>query len=459
MNKARLQDTIIAVSTPPGFGGLGVLRMSGPESLAVACKLFVPAKKIAAFPERAAVFGHVVNRETGQVLDEAFIVYFPAPRSYTREDVIEISCHGSPAVLEEVVRLGVMAGAKPALPGEFTLRAYLRGRIDILQAEAVQSLVQSATLEQARVSIGQVRGGLSRNIALLRESLIELMGLIEAGIEFSEGGEAETAFAIRERILGCRETTEKLAASYETGRVLSEGVRVAIAGRPNVGKSTLFNALLGRERAIVTPFPGTTRDYLSERLMHGGMNFVLTDMAGLGSARDPVEGEGIKRGRALADEAQGILLILDASQPETEEDRRFVSGFKGRKLILIFNKNDLPRKIDRPGILSLLPGAPHLDVSALLGSRIEELKELMLKIFSPEEKMAEDVVLHLRQKILLEEIARALGAAQERLDGGFSEEYYAEEVRSALNLIGQLTGEVASDEVLDAVFARFCVGK
>jgi len=460
MDRARLQDTIIAVSTPPGIGGLGVLRLSGPDSLAIARHLFVPAKTITgSFPSRTAVFGKVVDGGTGRVLDEAFMTFFPAPRSYTREDVVEISCHGSPAVLEETVRLGVAAGAKPALPGEFTLRAYFRGRIDILQAEAVQSLIQAETLEQAQAAIGQVRGSLSRSVSRLREKLVDLMARIEAGIEFSDEVNAGSGPEIRNLILDGRETAGKLAASYETGRAIRDGIRVAIAGRPNVGKSTLFNALLGRERAIVTPYPGTTRDFLSERLAVGGTNIVLTDMAGLAKARDPLEGEGVKRGRVLADEADGILLILDASRPDTEDDRRLVEGFRGRKLILLFNKIDLPVKIGRRRILSLLPGATHLDVSALRGDGVGELKEIMSGVFAPGRKFSEDVVLHLRQKLLLEEIERALGRALERLDSGFSDEITAEEVRAALDHVGRLTGEVASDEILDAVFGRFCVGK
>ncbi|MBN2199784.1 MAG: tRNA uridine-5-carboxymethylaminomethyl(34) synthesis GTPase MnmE [Candidatus Aminicenantes bacterium] len=460
MDRARLQDTIIAVSTPPGIGGLGVLRLSGPESLAVARKIFFPARKIThPFPPLTAVFGKVREGGKGRVLDEAFMVYFPALRSYTREDVVEISCHGSPAVLEEAVRLGVAAGAKPALPGEFTLRAYLRGRIDILQAEAVQSLIQSVTLEQAQAAIGQVRGSLSRSVARLREKLVELMALIEAGIEFSEEAGAGGGAEIRKLILDCREAAGKLAASYETGRAITEGIRVAIAGKPNAGKSTLFNALLGRERAIVAPLPGTTRDYISERLPAGGTNIVLTDMAGLGEARDPLEEEGVKRSRALADESDGILLILDASRPDTKDDRRFVSGFRGRKLILVFNKTDLPVNIDRQRILSHLPGVPHLDVSALRGSGVGELKEMMSGVFSPGREFTEEIVLHLRQKLLLGEIERAMTLALERMDARYSEEFCAEEVRAALGHVGRLTGEVASDEVLEAVFGRFCVGK
>ncbi|MBM3297672.1 MAG: tRNA uridine-5-carboxymethylaminomethyl(34) synthesis GTPase MnmE, partial [Candidatus Aminicenantes bacterium] len=385
--------------------------------------------------------------------------HFPAPRSYTREDVVEISCHGSPAVLEEAVRLGVAAGAKPALPGEFTLRAYLRGRIDILQAEAVQSLIRAATLEQAQVSIGQVRGSLSRGVGRLREKLVDLMGRIEAGIEFSEEGAPAAGAAIRNSILDCRDEAVRLAASYETGRALSEGVRLAIAGLPNVGKSTLFNALLGRDRAIVTPLPGTTRDYLSERLRLGGTNFLLTDMAGLGETRDPAEGEGVRKGRALAEEADGILLILDASRPDAEGDRRFVSGFGEKKAIVVFNKIDLPPKIDRAGIRSLLPGVMSVEVSALRGSGIDALKGLITEVFAPGPRHTEEVVLHLRQKVLLEEMGRVLGSALERLDDGFSEEHYAEDVRASLDLIGRLTGAVAADDVLDSVFGNFCVGK
>lgn len=459
MDVSRLQETIIAISTPPGPGALGVIRLSGRDSLAVAKKLFEPNKKDPAIPLRTAVLGHILDRENGRRLDEAFLFYFPGPRSYTREDMVEISCHGSPPVLEEAVRLGVKAGAKPAQPGEFTLRAFLYGRIDILQAEAVQSLIHSTSLEQARISFSQVQGELSQSIGQLRSRLVNLMALIEARIEFADDLESVPDSKLKEVLETALGQVQALVDSYQIGRIIAEGIRLVIAGRPNVGKSTLFNALLGKERAIVTPIAGTTRDFIAETAQWHGTSFHLIDMAGLARPRDPIEEESIRRGKALAEEAEGILLLLDASQKAAEEDLELAAKYCSKKLIIAFNKADLPRKIDKDKVLARAPHAPHLEVSALKKTNIEKLKELMAKTFSSYEKTPEVVVLHLRQKLLLEEIGRNLVNARERHRTNTSEEIIAEDIRRTLNLIGQLTGEITSDDVLEAVFSNFCIGK
>jgi tRNA modification GTPase len=459
MDVARLQETIIAVSTPPGPGGLGIVRLSGRNSLAVANKIFEPGKKSPSLPAKTAVLGHVLDRGSGQALDEAFLIYFPGPRSYTREDMVEISCHGSPAVLEEAVRLGVRAGARLAQPGEFTLRAYVHGRIDILQAEAVQSLINSVSLDQARIAFGQVQGELSHSIARLRSLIIGLMARLEARIEFSEDGQPVPDQEIKEILQSAQEQVHDLVDSYEISRIMREGVRVVIAGRPNVGKSTLFNALLGKDRAIVTPYAGTTRDFITETVQFQGKSFNLIDMAGLGQPRDSIEEESVRRGKALADEAEGILLLLDASQNAAEEDLELAAKFSSKRLIIIFNKADLPIKIDRDRVLARTPRAEHLEVSALKGLNLDKLKDLMAKVFAPPQKIPETMLLHLRQKLLLEEIGLDLQAASARLTENYSEEIVAEEVKKTLTLIGQLTGEITSDMVLETVFSNFCIGK
>jgi len=459
MDAARLRETIIAVSTPPGPGGLGVIRLSGQDSLAIAQKLFKPIKKGHALPPRTAVLGHILDKATGQRLDEAFLLYFPGPRSYTREDMVEISCHGSPAVLEETVRLGVRSGARLARPGEFTFRAFVHGRIDILQAEAVQSLIQSTSLDQARISFGQVQGELSRSIEKLRASLIQIMAFIEARIEFADDLEQNPNTGFMELLGGALDQVQTLVDSYQIGRTLLEGVQLVIVGRPNVGKSTLFNALLGRDRAIVTPISGTTRDFIAETTQWRGKRFRLVDMAGLTQPRDIIEEESIKRGKSLADEADGILLLLDASQKATEEDLALAAKYDSKKTIIAFNKLDLPRELDKETVLAVAPQAAHLDISALEKTNIEKLKDLIGQAFAAFEKTPEVVVLHLRQKLLLEEIGGNLLHARELFETNTADEILAEDVRNALTLIGQLTGQVSSDEVLEAVFSNFCVGK
>jgi tRNA modification GTPase len=456
-----LQDTIIAVSTPLGTGGLGIIRLSGARALSVARRIFKPRKKIK-LRERPLqlVFGDIIDREKGEFIDEAYLVYFARPRSYTREDVVEISCHGSPVVLEEIVRLGIKSGARLAHPGEFTLRAYLHGRIDILQAEAVQDLITAASLKQAKISLGQLRGGLSRRIQGLRTRVVQLVALVEARIEFPEEELNISDGRIGRALEAVGSEVGRLVASYEAGRTLAEGLTLAIVGRTNVGKSTLFNALLDNDRAIVSPYPGTTRDYLLERIIIRDSLFYLVDMAGLERPAHPVEKEGIRRSRKMAQEADGVLLVLDSSRPETPGDLNLIKKFGDRKMILVFNKSDLNRRIDEAHCLTLgSPDKPWLEVSALKGTNLDRLKSLIREVFVPSSARDGEVILHLRQKLLLEQMGSILKEASRLLEQGYSEEICAEEIRRALILVGRLTGEIRVDEVIDQIFGRFCVGK
>ncbi len=455
-----LDDTIIAISTPPGPGGLGIVRLSGSKALPFVKKFFRPRhKRWSALEPQVCILGDIVDAANDEVVDEAFITYFAAPHSYTAENVVEISCHGSPVILEEVVRLGVRAGARPADPGEFTLRAHLRGRIDIIQAEAVNGLITAASLQQARISLGQLRGGLSRQVESLRRQVVDLVSLLEASLEFPDENLGISPGEAVRRLKTVLRAIGRLVESYETGRAMTEGLCLAIVGRANVGKSTLFNALLDHERAIVSPHPGTTRDYLRERLKIKDSLFQLIDMAGLGRAAHPVEEEGIRRSRELAAQADGILLVLDASSREKAADLRLLESYKGKKTILVFNKTDLPRRIDEAKCRSASPSSRTVGVSALKGTNIGRLKKAMLAAFAPKIRAKEEVLLHLRQKLLFEHIAAALEEGLKRLREGYSEEVCAEEVRRALPLIGRLTGEIRVDEVLDNIFGRFCVGK
>jgi tRNA modification GTPase len=455
-----LEDTIIAISTPPGFGGLGIVRISGKRALAVAGKIFQPKRRAKTpFPARRPIFGTIRDPERETALDEAFLTYFKAPRSYTREDVVELSAHGSPAVLEAMLRLGAGAGARLAQPGEFTLRAYLNGRLDMLQAEAVNDLIMSVSLIQARISSRQLGGSLSRRIFRLRGKLIALLSRVEAGLEFPEEKLKTGTPEDRRNIDFLAAEVERLVAGYEAGRAIREGLSLAITGRTNVGKSTLFNALLEEDRAIVTPYPGTTRDFLREKLVIDDIAFHLVDMAGLGKPAHPVEKTGIARGQKIAREADGLLVVLDASRKESGEDERLVRKYRGKKLLLVFNKSDLPPKIDRRRIREMTDGSPSIDVSALKGRNIDKLREAIRGQFAPGPAKEEDVILHVRQKYILQAILEALRRAARLLENGHSVELYAEEIRSCLPLVGELTGQIRIDEVIDDIFGRFCVGK
>ncbi len=455
-----LEDTIIAISTPPGFGGLGIVRISGRKALEVAAKIFHPkARPKRPFPERRPVFGMIRDPESGQALDEAFLTYFKAPRSYTREDVVELSAHGSPAILEAILRMGTSSGARLAGPGEFTLRAYLNGRLDIIQAEAVNDLIRSVSLTQARISSRQLGGSLSRRLSRLRAKLVALLSRVEAGIDFPEENIRTSAAADLKAVALLSDDVERLVASYDAGRALVEGITLAIVGRTNVGKSTLFNALLEEDRAIVTPFPGTTRDFLREQMVIGGVRFHLVDMAGLGRPSHPVEKRGIARGQKIAREADGLLIVIDASRKDSEEDERLIRRFQGKRCLIVLNKSDLPRRLAAGKVRELAGPSPVVEVSALKGRNIDGLRSRISDLFVPGAIKEEEIVLHARQKDALEGILEALRRAQALLAGKHTAEVYAEEIRAAIGLVGELTGEVRAGEVLDEIFGRFCVGK
>jgi tRNA modification GTPase len=455
-----LEDTIIAISTPPGAGGLGIVRVSGERALAVGRKLFHPRKKgPAGFPVRRVVLGSICEPGKGKILDEAFLTYFKAPHSYTTEDVVELSCHGSPVVLEEIVRLGVLAGARRAHPGEFTLRAYVNGRLDILQAGAVNDLIRSSSLTQARISFSQLSGSLSRRVGGLREDLVHLAAQVEAGIEFPEDGLAMTPAGHARTLDSVISTLDRLVESYKTGRALREGITLAITGRTNVGKSTLFNALLEEDRAIVTPYPGTTRDYLREQIVIDDVVFHLVDMAGLGKPSHPVEEAGIAKGRKIASEADGLLIVLDGSRRESAEDERLIRRFRGKKAVLVVNKADLPCRIDRRRVRSLAGNAPLISVSALKGTRLDRLRSQIRLSFAPTLDIQHEVILHARQRDIFLEVLKALREARRLLDAGHTEDIYAEELRKAIFLAGKVTGEIQAEDVMNDIFSRFCVGK
>jgi tRNA modification GTPase len=460
MAKASPDDTIIAVSTPPGPGGIGVIRLSGNRATAVARKLFRGRRASREFVPGRVSFGFLCDPENGRPFDEALLTYFRAPHSYTREDVIEISCHGSPAVLDEAIRLGLRHGARLAEPGEFTRRAYLRGRIDILQAEAVDDLVKARSIDVARLAFRSVEGRLSALAGGLRTEALRLVSGIEAMIEFPD---EEIRFS-RRKILSSIDKMaarlEKLSRSHETGRLIAEGITLAIIGRPNVGKSTLFNAFLEEARAIVTPFPGTTRDFLREKVRIGGTAFNLVDMAGFANPASPVEKEGMKRGRKIASQADGLLLVVDGTGNDWDDDLELLGPCKNKHKIIVINKIDACRGGRVPARLKeRLAGFRAVAISALRGTNMDTLKSAVQEEFVPKTDRSVEVLLHLRDKLLVDEALRHLENAREGLETGQPEELYVEEIRAMIEVIGRLTGDIRADEVLDGIFSRFCVGK
>jgi tRNA modification GTPase len=455
-----VDDTIIAVSTPPGRGGLGVLRLSGKGARRLASRLFKPrAKAEAAFPPRRAVLGDLMDPEAGVRLDEAVLVFFPARESYTREDLVEISCHGSPVILERAVRIGIKAGARHAFPGEFTRRAFLGGRIDIIQAQAVNDLVMARSLEQAKISVRQLGGSLSRRIASVRARIVDALTLLETSIEFPDEGISIPPARIARALGEASADLKAIVGTYDSGKTLLEGSTVVITGRPNVGKSTLFNSLLEEDRAIVAPYPGTTRDFLRESLRIGDSHFALIDTAGLSASSHPVEKEGRERGRKLIAGADGVLVLLDASRPLTSRDFGVVRSVVGKRAIVVLNKADLGVRADVRKLEKETGRLPRLAVSALRGTNIGRLKRLIKREFAPEPEPGREIILHLHQKLLLEEVEAGVERARKALGDGLGEELCAEEIRAVLPAFGRLTGEIRNREVINAIFSRFCVGK
>lgn len=453
------EDTIIAVSTPFGYGGLGVVRLSGKKSLSISKKIFKPKKHKAKILPLRPILGNLYHFEDKDFFEEAYLTFFPAPRTYTREDVVEISCHGSPLILEEIIRLGIKAGARHARPGEFTLRAYLNGRIDILQAEAINDIIQAASFKQAKISYKQLEGKLSQTINSLRNQMINLLCQIEANIEFPEEDLKISPQKITKTITNITRTLKSLIESYNLGKTLSEGITLAILGRANTGKSTLFNSLCGKDRAIVTSYPGTTRDYLHERIKIKDSLFTLIDTAGFENATHPVDKEGIKRGKQQAVSADGLLILFDASKKESTEDIQLVHSFPDKRKLLLFNKIDLRKKIDVSKLTNMDKNLPFLEISALKGTNLNKLTEMIHSIFVPKKEFGEEVILHLRQKLLLDEILYCLDEGLRLYKDGHPEEIAAEEFRKTIPLVGQLTGEIRTEDILNEIFSRFCVGK
>jgi tRNA modification GTPase len=473
----QLHDTIVAISTPSGRGGLGIVRVSGSQALGIAEGILrfpgaggdkvddaigdqadAPAgdKAHAAASWRSwgARLAELTDRE-GRVVDQVVATYFAQPRSYTAEDVVEIACHGSPVVLRYCVERALEAGARLAEPGEFTLRAFLNGRIDLPQAEAVRELIDATTLYQARIAAQQISGSVSRRIAPAKDQLLELIALLEAGIDFAEDDvSVAPAEEILRRLTPILESIRQLAASFQYGNLVRGGLTLAIVGRPNAGKSSLFNRLLEQDRAIVTEIPGTTRDLISETRAIGGIPVTLYDTAGIRDSAETIEALGIERSfQAMAD-ADLALVVLDVSQPMDAQDRALIdrAARQGRWL-LVANKCDLPRAQPAP------EGA--IPVSALTGEGIDGLRDSILRSVAPDGWLAQDTgfITSIRHEQLLRESADWLEKARGAVETGTHHEMLLLDLYAALRAIDGVTGATTADDILNRIFSTFCIGK
>ncbi len=451
-------DTIVAIATPPGRGGIGIVRLSGPAACGIAAQVFRP-RRLRGRPASHRMYAGEVVEGSGEPIDEALAVYMYAPHSYTGEDVVELHCHGSPVVLRRVVRRCCAAGARVAEPGEFTKRAFLNGRIDLVQAEAVAEIVHARTEAAARTGLRHLSGQLSAELAALREALVAAKAHAEAWIDFAEDEVEVTPEALEAELRAIAARIDALLASYERGRLVREGLHLAIVGKPNVGKSSLLNALAGADRAIVTEVPGTTRDVIEESVEIGGVEVVLSDTAGLREEAGHVERLGIERARRRAAEADGVLVVLDRSQPLAEEDWAVIAAMEGQPGLIVANKCDLPPRWEPRCALAGLP-KKAVEVSARTGAGLVELQQAVVELFQLAEVDPELPLLTLvRHREALAQARDSLGLAIEGLTLNQPIDLVAVDLQSAVEHIGSITGAVVVDEVLDRIFREFCIGK
>jgi len=451
-------DTIAAIATPIGEGGLAVIRLSGASALAVADRCFSPAGKSSVPPSAAPThtiqFGKIIR--AGRVVDEVLLAVLRAPRTFTREDTVEISCHGGLLPAKLVLDTVLAAGARLAGPGEFTKRAFLNGRIDLAQAEAVADLIHSRTELALAAANEQLAGKLSQRINQLRDDLMLTLAHVEAHLDFpDEDISPDTKEKLLQRLESGIAFMDELLRTANEGQILRRGIRAAIVGRPNAGKSSLLNQLLGRDRAIVSPIPGTTRDTIEETANIRGLPVVFIDTAGLREARDEIEREGVRRSRASLAQAELILHVLDAGEPLTPADKNYLAEFAGKKRILVRNKVDLPVKLELP------PPAAVVDVCCTSGQGIEALKDAIKSLVWAGEIKAEmlQVAINSRHQDALGRARAATRQAAEALRTGLTLELMAFDLRIAANAVGEIVGKTATEDLLDAIFSTFCIGK
>jgi tRNA modification GTPase len=443
------EDTIVALATPPGRGGLGVVRISGPAAASIASCL----AKRNTFEPRHATLARIVD-EDGGAIDETIITFFPAPHSYTAEDIVEISAHGSPVLLDAIVRGAIAAGARLANPGEFTLRAYLNGRMNLVQAEAVGDLIEAVTPLQARVAFDQLQGTLTCRLAQMETRLLDLIARLEASLDFPDEGYHFIAPDESSREIGeIVAALERLLADATRGRMIREGLTAVVVGRPNAGKSSLFNRLAGSERAIVTEIPGTTRDLVTERVDIGGIPFTLVDTAGVrGEASDAIEEEGIARARRARQVADVVVVVFDGSVPLGASDRELLASTAAKPRVVVASKADLPSRW-APDDIGAMP------VSSLTDVGIDRLRDEMIRAAGAEPPGDCSAILNIRHADLLGRARDAAARAREAAMQGVAEEFVLADLHEARACFDEVTGARTPDDVLQLIFERFCIGK
>ena len=463
--------TIAAISTPPGVGGLGVIRISGPEATEIASQIFQSAsgRTVALTPKRShrVFYGRIVDPATGALIDEVLLTWLAAPHSYTTEDTVEISCHGGALPLRETLRVILAAGARHAEPGEFTLRAYLNGRLDLAQAEAVLDVISARTAEGLQLALADLRGDLTRRLEPARDAIVSLLAYLDAAADFPDdeipGTDIDADLAVAMTAL------EAVIAGSKAGQLIRDGAQVALVGRPNVGKSSLLNTLLRSDRAIVTPIAGTTRDIVTESAVIDGIPVTLLDTAGITETADLVEQLGVERSRRALASSAAALLVLDGSTAPSPADLEIAqsiaerlpeSSSGGAGVAIVINKADLPAQIDQGGVIALLPAAPVVHISCHTGAGLAALETTIGQLLRSDlAAQAQPALLNARQQWAVERALEHLTLAGATRAAALPIDLMATDVRAALHAIGEVTGEAVDDAVLSEIFSRFCIGK
>ncbi|MCX7779377.1 MAG: tRNA uridine-5-carboxymethylaminomethyl(34) synthesis GTPase MnmE [Negativicutes bacterium] len=459
-----IDDTISAIATAIGEGGIGIIRMSGSRAVAIADGFFQGAggRKVRDIQPFRAAYGKIVEPDTGQMIDEALILVMRAPRSYTREDVVEIHCHGGPVPLRRILELTLRGGARLAEPGEFTKRAFLNGRLDLTQAEAVIDIIRSKTDASLKMAVSHLSGRLAAKINDLRQQILGMIAHLEAAIDFPEEDIEQIAAAeVAERIRPVLDEISRLLASAQTGRILREGLATVIIGKPNVGKSSLLNALLREKRAIVTDIPGTTRDIIEEYVNIRGVPLKIVDTAGIRETADIVEKIGVEKAREFVASADLLLLLLDASAPLTPEDREVLALLPGKEALVLVNKSDLPARLEIEEVERLIGGRQMIRISVLEGTGLDELEQSIVdRVYSGQITQGEGAfVNNVRHGNLLRQAKERLEEALNSIAAAMPLDCFVVDLRAAWEKLGEITGDTVSEDIVDRIFADFCIGK
>lgn len=455
-------DTIAAISTPPGEGAISIVRMSGEEAVSIAQKFF-SGKDLTQAKSHTINYGHIVDPKTHEEIDEVMVSLMLAPKTFTREDVVEINCHGGIVATNRILQLLLVNGARLAEPGEFTKRAFLHGRIDLTQAESVMDLIRAKTDRSMKIALNQLDGNLSHLIDSLRKDILDVLAQVEVNIDYPEYDDVEemTTKLLREKAIEIKQRIEQLLKTASQGKIMREGLATALVGRPNVGKSSLLNHLLHEDKAIVTDVAGTTRDVIEEYVNVSGVPLKLIDTAGIRETDDKVEKIGVERSKKAIEQSDLVLLVLNAAESLTKEDLELIRLTNDKKRIIILNKTDLEEKLDRKELAKISENAPVYATSILKNEGVEALEEAISKLFFKgiENSQSTVMVTNARHIALLKKAQNSLDSVLEGISSGMPVDLVQIDMTEAWNLLGEITGESYEDELLDQLFSQFCLGK